>query len=146
MAHAWYEPGEEHQGLPVRGIFTGDATDVAVRATVTLGNRKNLTERELCCQGHSQLLPVHPAGDTTTVWASIQQTLSWWHQWEIDWGRKYRARWQSCKKEFSDWQDSSAVASVGILVTKHRNLMILQPETVTKADCKELHAALGSWK
>lgn len=36
VAHAWYEPGEKHEGLPVWGILTGDPTHVAVRAAVTL--------------------------------------------------------------------------------------------------------------
>lgn len=40
VAHAWYEPGKEHQGLPVWGILAGDATDVAVGATVTLGTHR----------------------------------------------------------------------------------------------------------
>lgn len=66
VAHAWYEPGKEHQGLPVGSIFTGDATDIAVGATVTLGNRNIHTEHQLCCQGHSLLPPAHPAADRTT--------------------------------------------------------------------------------
>lgn len=36
MAHARDESGQEHEGLPVRTLFTGDATDVAVGAAVAL--------------------------------------------------------------------------------------------------------------